>query len=457
MNKDIIAVNLGKSVSFGLKLFNIGSGTSMPGIVAKKVSNRILSNLIGQIREEIIAVTGTNGKTTTANFIASILKADGRKVAHNTKGANMLTGITTAMVENASFFAKLDADNAVLEADEAYLQHFADYFNADYLIVTNLFRDQTDRYGNVENTAKLIRNGIDKFTLASYSMAHHFENPQLFMTILNADDPTLLQLAGENTIFFGFDDIKFGFNHVQSSGEKVTCSCGKDFEYSKLYYGHVGHYNCSCGCRRPESYLNATADVFVDYSILHIQNKQTGERFDIKVNMPGIYNAYNALAAITLAVKMGIGYASIQRGFETYKTVFGRAERLKVAGKDVLVQLIKNPVGAGEVLQTVHDDENARIFIAINDNYGDGRDISWLWETNFEILKDHNKKIVVSGLRYEDMAARLKEAGIFAENIIMEKDLKKAVKIALNDVKEGEKLYMMPSYTVLLDLQKILK
>ena len=145
MNKNVIAVNLGKMVSRGLKLFNFGSGTSMPGIVAKKISPMILSDLVNQTRKEIIAITGTNGKTTSANFLSAILKAAGRKVAHNTKGANMLTGVTTAMIESADNFAKMDVDNSVLESDEAYLQIFADYFCADYLIVNNLFREQLDR------------------------------------------------------------------------------------------------------------------------------------------------------------------------------------------------------------------------------------------------------------------------------------------------------------------------
>jgi len=447
MNKNIFAVNIGKCVSLGLKIFHLGSGTSMPGIIAKKVSPTILSDLINQTKKEIITITGTNGKTTTANFISSILKSAGRRVAHNAKGANMLTGITTAMIECASPLAKLNADNSVLESDEAYLQYFADYFSADYLLVTNLFQDQLDRYGAVDATAKLIRKAVDKFQAQS----------KTFTTILNADDPAVQSLALENTVFFGFEDIKFAFDHEAKLSETITCSCGKEFEYSKVYYGHIGHYHCSCGSKRPQTYLHAMAEIFVDHSIISIKNRETEEEFSICLNIPGVYNAYNALAAITLAVKIGIETKDIISAFNSYETVFGRAENCKLKGKNAIVQLIKNPVGAEEVLQTVCDDENAKILMIINDNFGDGRDVSWLWDTKFEILKNYKKKIVVSGLRYFDIALRLKYAGIKQENIIMEPDLKSAINVALDGTNDNEKLYIMPCYTALLDMQKIVK
>ena len=457
MNKNILAVNIAKGVALGLKLLNFGSGTSMPGLVAKKISPMILSDLVNQTKGEIINITGTNGKTTTSNFLASILRNAGRKVAHNAKGANMLTGVITTMVENADNLAKLHIDNAVLESDEAYLQIMADYFCADYLLVTNLFRDQLDRYGELDATAKMIKKAIDKFKLQSYEKAHHLVNPPVFTTVLNADDPTIQSLADENTVFFGFEDIKFEFEHKQSQGEIATCKCGKDFEYTKLYYGHIGHYACSCGISRPKTYLEATANIFVDYSILNLKNKITDEEFSVKVNLPGVYNAYNALGAITLATKMGIPSATIIAAFADYQTVFGRAEKRMVKNKNTIIQLIKNSVGAGEALQTVLDDPNSRILFVINDNYADGRDISWLWDVNFEALSTHKNKIVVSGLRAADMALRLKYAGVNADNIILEKDLKKSVEISLANTTESEVLYILPSYTALLKMQKFLK
>jgi len=457
MNKNILAVNIGKLVALGLKLFSFSSGTSMPGLVAKKISPRVFSDLVNQTRNEIINVTGTNGKTTTSNFLATILKTAGRKVAHNTKGANMLNGVITTMVESANNFAKIDIDNCVLESDEAFLQIFADYFCADYLLVTNLFRDQLDRYGELDATAKMIKKAIDKFKFQSYEKAHHLVNPPVFTTVLNADDPTIQCLADENTIFFGFEDITYEVEHNQAQPEQISCKCGENLKYEKLYYGHIGHYSCSCGVKRPQTYLEATAKIFIGYSVLNLRNRITNEEFSVKVNVPGVYNAYNALGAITLATKMGISSDIIEKSFSLYQTVFGRAEMKVVKGKKVIVQLIKNPVGAGEALQTVMDDKDAKILMVINDNYADGRDISWLWDVNFEGLSSHQNKIIVSGMRYADMAVRLKYAGLAEESIILEKDMKKAINKALNNTKENEKLYILPTYTALLKMQKFLK
>ncbi len=457
MNKNILAVNIGKSVALGLKLFKLGSGTSMPGIVAKKISPTILTDLVKQTKCEIVAVTGTNGKTTTSNFVSAILQTAGRKVAHNAKGANMLTGITTAMVEKADLLARLNADNSVLESDEAYLQLIADCFCVDFLIITNLFRDQLDRYGELDATAKMIKKAIDKFKIHSYDNADHLSCPQIFTTILNADDPSLQCLSDMQSIFFGFEDIQFAFEHEQTQAEISTCSCGKTYEYTKHYYGQIGHYHCSCGKKRPDTFLKATAKIFTDHSILNIVNPYLGEKFTVNVNLPGVYNAYNALAAITLSTLIGISSEDIKKTFETYQTVFGRADSRIIKGKKTIIQLIKNPVGAGEVIQTVHDDKNARILLAINDNYADGRDISWLWDANFDLLKDHNKKIIVSGIRYADMAVRLKYAGIPQENIELEPDIKKALLKAVNETEQDEKLYILPTYTALLKMEKIIK
>ena len=173
--------------------------------------------------------------------------------------------------------------------------------------------------------------------------------------------------------------------------------------------------------------------------------------------MPGIYNAYNALCAIVTTLKMGIEPKIIQEAFNDYETVFGRAEKLNIKGKDVLIQLIKNPIGAGEVLETVNADKNARVLIAINDDYADGRDVSWLWDANFEILKNYNNEIVVSGTRAADMAVRLKYAGINKQNICIIDDLKKSIDYSIKETKENEKLYILPTYTALLNMQKFLK
>ncbi|MFH0703117.1 MAG: Mur ligase family protein [bacterium] len=427
---------------------NFGAATNFPGKIARKIEPDILSFLVNQSKKEIIAVTGTNGKTTTSGFIASILKQDNRKIAHNRKGANMLTGITAAMIKNSNFNAKLDVDNCILEIDEAYLYKAVEEFNPDLLLVTNLFRDQLDRYGELDTTAKKIQAAIEKTT-----------EIKPLKVILNADDPIVSSLAKEKAvekIYYGFNQVNFSEKKqdINSLQEICSCKCGKRYNYSKIFYGHLGHYNCICGESRPTPKISASVDINANIIIIKTNNN---DEFTINLKMPGLYNAYNALAAVTLALELGIPVENIIKGIENYNTVFGRAELTCLKGKPALIQLIKNPIGATEVLKTVKDDKNSKLLIIINDNYADGRDVSWLWDADFGLLNNHNKQIIVSGIRAFDMAVRLKYVDIDQNNIKVIENIKKAVDFSLLNLRVDEKLYILPTYTALLQLQKVLK
>lgn len=448
-----ISIVLTKLLIQLIKLSKSGAGTNFPGKIARKISPDILSYLVKQTKKEILVVTGTNGKTTTSGFIAGILKADGRKLVHNRRGANMLTGITAAVLSKSSLFAELNPDNCLFEVDEAYLPKAVDEFTPDFILVTNLFRDQLDRYGELNTTAKKIDLAIQK------TFAKNKLSPKKIL--LNADDPIVSSLGenfSESQIFYGFEDIKFvnqDKNITSHSPQETTnCKCGARYNYEKVFYGHLGHFYCACGHKRPVPQINATALIDVNSSKLII-NSLNNEEFTVNIKMPGLYNAYNALAAITMALELGISIENIKKGFETYSTIFGRAEILCMKGRKVLIQLIKNPIGATEVLRTVKDDLSGRLLIIINDNYADGRDVSWLWDADFELLSNYNKTVIVSGIRAYDMAVRLKYAGIKPENIIIIEDIKKALEKALNGTEKEEKLYILPTYTALLDLQKI--
>jgi len=443
-----ISIPLTKLLVSLIKLSGSGAGTNLPGKIIRKISPDILSYLVKQTKKEILVVTGTNGKTTTSGFIAGILKADGRKIVHNKRGANMLTGITTAVVGESSIFAELNPDNCLLELDEAYLVKAVDEFTPDVLLVTNLFRDQLDRYGELNTTAKKIDQAIVKTS--------KIKTPRI---LLNSDDPIVSALGenyAEKICFYGFEDIKFvnQDENISSPQETTNCKCGKRYNYEKVFYGHLGHFYCSCGHKRPTPQISAKAVIDVNSSVITIKS-QKNEEFSVNINMPGLYNTYNALSAVTMALNIGISVENIKKGIENYSTVFGRAETLYMKGKKVLIQLIKNPIGATEVLRTVKDDSNGRLLIIINDNYADGRDVSWLWDANFELLSSHNKTVIVSGIRASDMAVRLKYAGIKSENILIIEDIGKAIEKAISSTEKEEKLYVLPTYTALLALQKI--
>ena len=388
------------------------------------------------ILHEKISVTGTNGKTTTAGLIAQILEANNKEVIHNAQGANMLTGIANVFATNVVPSKRYD--NCVLESDEAYLSKLYDYMKLDYLVVTNLFRDQLDRYGELDTTAKKIQSAIDK-------------NKDLVL-LLNADDPLVANLGHDNKkLYYGFENIEFAETHTISHApaEMFNCICGKPLEYSKRFYAQQGHYYCSCGYKRPRCNYQGNAKIFNDYieiSVLH-----NGEETHYTFDSIGLYNAYNALAAISMALEIGYKQEEIQNALNTYKAMFGRAEKTEFNGHKTIIQLIKNPAGASEVLKTV--DLSSKILIAINDNFADGRDVSWLWDAEFELLKNTEKTIITSGIRANDMALRLKYAGVPSEKIKVVPDLFEAVEEVSSSEDKTEKVTIMPSYTALLQIK----
>lgn len=433
-----------KFVNKGLRLMK-SAGTSLPGVVALKISKNFLSFLSKYCKKNIITVTGTNGKTTTSGILAHILKTGKNTVLHNEKGANMLSGIASSLAVNYKPFSKFDY--AVLESDEAYLTKLYDYLKADYLLVTNLFRDQLDRYGELDTTAKKIQEAITK-------------NPDLTL-IVNADDPMLSELGKNNKrIFFGFEKITYKNSSKESlaPAESVSCSCKSDLSYEKRYYAHVGKYFCkSCGKSRPIPNYKAYGVIYDDYSEIYVKYQKDNAEIEncFKTGLVGLYNAYNALAAVSVALESGIEPEIIQKGLDGYKSVFGRAEKRIIKDRNVLVQLIKNPTGASEVLRTINHKTCDKLLIIINDNYADGRDVSWLWDADFEMLKDYSGEIVVSGIRAYDMAVRMKYAGFDKDRIKVEPDIKTAINYTVDSVEKDAHVLIMPTYTALLEMQKL--
>ena len=418
---------LAKAAYRFLQVTKLSSGTSIIGVWVLKICPDFLENCNPCIKTKI-NVTGTNGKTTTSGLISHILKSSGAGVVNNEKGANMLSGVVNALAVSLNPFLK--TDYSVIESDEAYLSKIYAQFDADYLLVTNLFRDQLDRYGELAATKRLIQEGINK-------------KPGLRL-ILNADDPLVSSFEGDNRIFYGVENVYYQDENlkVQSAVQEVfNCHCGKPLKYEKKFFAQQGHYYCDCGYRRPEPKYKADVTLYKDSSILNIN----GVNYEIPLT--GLFNAYNALGAIALCLDLGI--ENIENCLASFHTAFGRSEVKFYNGKRVLIQLIKNPIGANEVLKTV--DKDSGILIIINDNYADGRDVSWLWDAEFELLKGASKPIVVSGIRANDMALRLKYAGF--NNIKIIEDINKAVEYTARLADNN--ITILPTYTALLQINKI--
>ena len=430
MIRFLISLLFARLSSVFLKITRLSPGTSIIGLFVLKICPDFLKYANNYISSKKINITGTNGKTTTSGLINHLIKKSGRSVINNSMGANMLNGVVNALSLQINPFKK--SQYSVIELDEANVELVYNDFDADYLLITNLFRDQLDRYGELATTKKFIQNGIDLKSDITL--------------ILNADDPLVASFEAKNKIYYGISEIVFedGLQLSETKTEEVfTCSCGKNLNYSKKFYAQQGHYYCDCGFRRPEVKYEAKVTLYKNHSVVNLSG------VDYTVPLVGLFNAYNAIGAIAVASELGI--KNIKENLLSFKVAFGRSEVKTLNGKRTLIQLIKNPVGANEVLKTI--DKISNLLIIINDNYADGRDISWLWDAEFEFLKDSKKEIVVSGTRADDMALRLKYAGVPVEKIKIINDIKKAVdyvgKNSDNDIT------ILPTYTALLKLNKL--
>ncbi|MBE7710138.1 MAG: DUF1727 domain-containing protein [Cyanobacteria bacterium SIG32] len=384
--KFYIALFISKLIYIVLKILR-RPATSFAGFVALKICPDFMKYTKKSINKVFINITGTNGKTTTSGILAHILEENNQKIIHNVKGANMPSGIANVFVKNICPFKNYDY--AVIETDEAYLTKIYDNVKGDCLIVTNLFCDQLDRYGDANFTAKTIQEAIDK-------------NPNVKL-ILNADDPIVSKFGKDkNAVYFGL---------------KNSCD----------YFADV--------------------KTFDDHIELLVNNS-----YSFRINLIGEYNAYNTLAAIATAIENGFSNEQIQNALNNYHTAFGRAETRIIDGHKALIQLIKNPTGVNEVLKTI--DVNSHIIFAMNDEYADGRDISWLWDVDFSKLLSAKNPIVTSGTRAYDIANRLKYAGFPTEKIVVEQEIKKAIQLVLNNTTKDEKITILPSYTALLKISK---
>lgn len=434
MGRFIISLIFAKISAFALKVTKLSGGTAIIGKYVLAICPDFLKYANKYIQTKI-NVTGTNGKTTTSGLISHLLKDSKNSIINNAMGANMLNGVVNAI--STSLNPLKEYQYSVIESDEAFLEIIYKNFEADYLLVTNLFRDQLDRYGELATTKKFIQNGID---IGKNSSGRQ---PVL---ILNADDPLVASFTGEQKIYYGVEtaEYKDGLEQTEYSTEEAfTCPCGQPLKYKKKFYAQQGHYYCDCGYHRPEPKYKANVTLYKNHSVLEID----GEEFEIP--LVGLFNAYNALGAISLAKELGIN--NIKENLKTFKVAFGRSEFKSLMGKKTLIQLIKNPIGASEVLKTV--DKNSNLLIIINDNYADGRDVSWLWDTEFEWLNGVKKEIVVSGIRAKDMALRLKYAGIDEKNIKIINDINNAVNYVGKNSQDN--ITILPTYTALLKLNKI--
>ena len=445
-----------------IRLFKLGHASNLPGKIALMLNKNFIRFFSFISNKKIILVTGTNGKSTTFGLAAVFLKTSGKTVLYNETGANLRTGIASTFAKNSNLLGRLNIEYILLEIDEATLPLITKDLAPDLIVVTNLFRDQLDRFGELDTTLKLIETGINNCNTT---------------VLLNADDPRVAFINTKNKkYFFGFSEGFVQGNPYSNKGypysnqgypqngmtwlldpeEATECpNCNSSLTISNKVIAHLGSYKCNkCRLKKP----------VLDFEITSFQADNLSTNCDIKYNnqkhnffLPfiGTFNLYNTLCAIAISnLTANVTDVQIQKGLQLYSTIFGRFEKLSLENKSAWIYLIKNPTGTTEVLKTLSNLENARFLIALNDNLADGRDVSWIWDARFDFLKGHNKNIFVSGKRAYDMALRLKYADIEPSKIVVDENITSAVKEAISNISKSETLYILPTYTVLLEMQR---
>ncbi|PMB53471.1 UDP-N-acetylmuramyl peptide synthase [Fischerella thermalis CCMEE 5201] len=426
-----LAVSIAKSVTFMVRSLGLGAASVLPGAIARRIEPRLLPLLSQQVKNGVILVAGTNGKTTTSLFLREILERQGFRVAHNSTGANLENGLMTALMESTNLVGSLDVDYAILEVDENILPRVLAPIQPKLILCLNLFRDQLDRYGEVDTISK--RWGSAIATL-----------PPETIIVANADDPTICylgqQLSQQRVAFFGLNEPENYLEAIPHAVDSIYCpSCGHALDYKGVYLSHMGEYTCpSCDFTR---------------------NQPTIDSSQWPQILIGLYNKYNTLAAATAAIELGIDEATIRDAIPNFQPAFGRAEELNINGKQVRILLSKNPVGTNETIRVVTQSHHKTTLLVLNDRIQDGEDVSWIWDVDTEKLVQRGGTLIVSGDRAYDMALRLRYSDSAPQNtcnLIVEENLQQAINTALEHTPDHETLHILPTYTAMLDVREVL-
>ncbi|HIK03595.1 MAG TPA: Mur ligase family protein [Trichormus sp. M33_DOE_039] len=424
------AVLVAKSVTFGVRSLRMGAASVLPGAIARRIEPRLLQLLSQQVKNGVIIIAGTNGKTTTSLLLRTILENQGFRVSHNSTGANLENGLMTALLESTNLVGTLDVDYAILEVDENIVPKVLTPLQPRIIMCLNLFRDQLDRYGEVDTISKRWTKVISTL-------------PPETVVIPNADDPTLSHLGQQlpqKVLFFGLNEPEHYLEAIPHAVDSIYCPrCGHSLDYKGVYLSHLGDFTCpSCGFTKSQPALASS---------------------EWQQILVGLYNKYNTLAAATAAKVLGVDESIIRSTINNFQAAFGRAEDLVIDGKRVRILLSKNPVGTNETIRVVTQSTDKTTLLVLNDRTPDGTDVSWIWDVDTEKLVERGGTLVVSGDRVYDMALRLRYSEKSPQNhlnLIVEEDLRRAIATALEHTPPDETLHILPTYSAMLEVREVL-
>jgi len=433
-----------------------GGATSAPGKVLIGLDSHAIATLAGRLPRGCALISATNGKTTTAAMAAAIFERAGIALVHNHAGANMASGIATALLDAARTRKRIAGELGLFEVDELWLDVLAAQLHPRAILLGNLFRDQLDRYGELEAIGERwaqIRGGE--------------------RLVLNADDPLLADLGRgrSDALYYGVEDDSLAMPGMAHAADAKHCRrCGAPYVFDAIYLGHLGRYHCArCGQQRPAPSLAATQIRLEGVRAARFTLRTADGEGEVALALPGLYNVYNALAAAALASALEVPLEHILAGLQSVKAAFGRAESVTVSAseasgeedaprRELRILLVKNPSGANEVLRTLTLEPGQHDLLGVlNDNIADGRDVSWIWDADFELLAGRIRRVTCSGTRAPELAMRLKYAGVEPERIRVQGDLRRALWQAVGDRNGSQApLYALPTYTAMLSLRELL-
>jgi UDP-N-acetylmuramyl tripeptide synthase len=442
-----LAKALARMVRAASRRLGRSGGTTAPGRLLLKLSPTGLARMARGLDRGAVLVSATNGKTTTSAMIAAALAADGRPVVHNRAGSNMSWGVATALLDAGADPGQI----GLFEVDEAWLPQVADAVKPKLYLLANLFRDQLDRYGELELLADRWAELVEREDASG-------RDPRF---VLNADDPLVADLGRgrAGAVYFGIEDDSQALPELQHAADSKHCrNCGHAYVYDAVYLGHMGRYRCpNCGRERPEPQVAATRVELHGMTGADVAVRTPQGPLELHLPLPGLYNVYNATAAVATALELGVPLETVRSALQDFGGAFGRVETIPIDQRQLSILLVKNPAGANEVLRTLTlEDGSLDLWLALNDRIADGRDVSWIWDADFELLHGRIRRVTCSGTRAEEMALRLKYAGMNGAEIAVDRDLGGSLDAALAGTPAGGRLYALPTYTALLDLRDLL-
>src|SRR5579883_657814 len=447
-----LAISAGKLAGASGRFFRIGGGTSLPGMIARRIDPNVLKSIVGASKAKKIVITGSNGKTTTARMTAAIADASGQRVSQNRTGSNMLQGVTSVAVNFADIFGRLDSDVLLFEIDEGTMPLVLPEIEPDVVVITNIFRDQLDRYGELYSVAKALNKLLESLPASS-------------TIILNGNDPQVAnfgQNAKARRLFFGLESKDVGTPVPEQSADVIRCiHCQEDLLYEVAYMSHLGIYRCpNCGYTLPKLDIAATSVKLAadGQGPTHVELRTPQGPMTLDIPLPGLHNVYNAAAAIGASLATGLDKEKMPAALATIRPAFGRLEKIQAGDATIYLSFVKNPTSFNLMLRLIAQHPGQKhLLLAASHTLVDGEDFSWLWDVDIEEIAPSIVDVVCSGNKPEELAMRLKYADVPVEKIQMIVDREAALDAALKNAGPGGTLYILCSYTPTHELRRIMQ